>query len=71
MLFVLLGVLVVLLVVGGVTDFRARRRRARLRRVDAQAVRGRRYDVDAAEAQMRSRISNGGDNTNTFGGQSF
>jgi hypothetical protein len=59
MLIILLGILAVLFVVGGVMDFKARRRRARYR-VDGDAVQDARLSANAAEAQMRGRISNEG-----------
>jgi hypothetical protein len=59
MLIISLGILGVLFIVGGVMDFKARRRRARYR-VDGQAVRDRRHSADTAEAQMRGRIGNEG-----------
>jgi hypothetical protein len=67
MLIISLGILAVLFVVGGVMDFKARRRRARYR-VDGRAVHDRRYGADAAEAQMRGRIGNEGGGAGLGGG---
>ena len=68
MLIIALGVLAALFIAAGVIDFRARRRKMRYRGVDAKAVHDRRYGADAADAQMRSRVANQGDNGSFFGG---
>ncbi len=59
MLIISLGILVVLFIIGGVMDFKARRRRIR-NRVDGQAVQDGRRSAASAEAQMRGRIGNEG-----------
>jgi hypothetical protein len=64
MLFVILGVLAVLLVVGGVLDFRARRRGVRYGGVDGKAARD--YQRDN-ETEVRLRGSDKNDGPGSWG----
>ncbi|HST65600.1 MAG TPA: hypothetical protein VLM05_10470 [Mycobacteriales bacterium] len=67
MLIILFGVVALLFVVGGVIDFRTRRRKKRYRGLDAPDVYGNRDNPTAIEGQMRSR-STGDQAGSGFGG---